>query len=85
MAQAVKLTSETVGICATKTGETPADIRAMLEVAQSRGYDTYIVFDYYGPRGDYVPWSQMRELFFNQTFRFTYGENPKKFEHVVNI
>lgn len=85
MAQAVKLTQETVGICATKTGQTPADMRAMLQDATDRGYDSYIVFDYYGPRGDYVPWSQMRELFFNNYFTWPWGEDPDKFATVVAV
>lgn len=85
MAQAVKLTQETVGICATKTGQSTADVQAMLEDAQSRGHETYVVFDYWGPQGDYVPWSQMRELFFRNYFTFPWGENPNKFEPVVAI
>ena len=86
MPQAVKLTEETVSICATKTGESPADIRAMFELARERGYDSYIVFDYYGPQGNYVPWSQMHEAFFTQNFRFVFvPENALKFEAIVPL
>ena len=73
MAQAVKLTDATIGICATKTGQEPADLRAMLQDATESGYDSYIVVDYWGPTGVYVH------------FTFPWGENPNRFEAVVAI
>lgn len=85
MAQAVKLTQATVDICASKVGVDKADMQAMLEDYQSRGYDAYIVFDYYGPRGDYVPWSAMRELFFKNYFTFPWGEEPNRFASVIAV
>jgi hypothetical protein len=85
MAQAVKLTQETVMLCAVKTGQSTADMQAMYEDAKDRGYDAYVVVDYYGPRGDYVPWSVIRELFFRNYFTFPWGESPNKFESVAAI
>lgn len=85
MATACKLTQETVMLAAVKTGQSTADIQAIYEDYKSRGYDAYIVVDYYGPRGDYVPWSAMRELFFRNYFTFPWGESPTKFEPVAAI
>lgn len=85
MPQAVKLTQDTVMLASNKTGAPIEDIQAILEDSQDRGYDSYIVVDYYGPRGDYVPWSAMRELFFRNYFTFPWEENPNKFEAVVAI
>lgn len=85
MSQAVKLSQETVGLAAQKVGIPVEDMQATLEDYQSRGYDAYVVFDYWGPQGDYVPWSAMREMFFKNYFTFPWGENPRKFEPVVAI
>ena len=85
MAQAVKFMDVIIGICATKTGQELADLRAMLQDATESGYDSYIVVDYWGPTGVYVHWSQMRELFFRNYFTFPWGENPNRFEAVVAL
>ncbi len=85
MPQALKLTEDTVMICAQKTDLPIEDVQAWLELSTSREYESYVVFDFYGSAGDYVPHSIMRSIFFDQRFRFVYGEDPKKFMPVVTI
>lgn len=85
MPKAVKLTQETVMICAQHTEQPVEDVQAWLELSDSRKYSSYVVIDFYGPNGVYVPHSIMRDNFFNARFMFPFGENPKKFEHVVTI
>lgn len=84
MTQAVKLTPETVMLCAIKTDQPAADIRALYEHYRDSGVPQYIVFDYDVP-GGYAPWLPMSEEHFQKTFRFVFGENPNKFEPVVCI
>lgn len=84
MPQALKLTPETVMLCATKTDQPHADIRALYEHYRESGIVQYIVFDYDVP-GAYAPWVALSEEQFQKTFKFIFGENPKKFEHVITI
>lgn len=84
MTQALKLTEETVMLCAIKTDQPTADIRALYEHYRESGIVQYMVFDYNVP-GGYAPWLAMSEDHFRRTFKFVSEENPNKFEPVVPI
>lgn len=89
MPQAIKMRQENLMLISNKIEMPIADLQAMYE--DLTAFDSvlqqgfYIVFDFYAMDGTYVPWGEMSTRYFNDNFKFVYGENPNKFMPVVHI